>query len=71
VEGNALKIGKYRHYKGGEYTVLDVGYNSETEEEMVIYKSTANGNIWVRPKWMFCEFVNIKGIPQERFTYIG
>lgn len=71
VEGNELKIGKYRHYKGGEYTVLDVGYHSETEEEMVIYKSIANGNIWVRPKWMFCEHISVKGVPEKRFTYIG
>ena len=63
--------GKYRHYKGGEYTVLDVGYHSETEEETVIYQSAVNGKIWVRPKWMFCEFVNIQGVPRERFSYIG
>lgn len=71
VEGNELKIGKYRHYKGGEYTVLDVGYHSETCEETVIYQSAVNGKIWVRPKWMFCEFVNIQGVPRERFSYIG
>ena len=32
-----VKIGKYRHYKGREYSVIGVGKHSETLEPMVIY----------------------------------
>ena len=30
--------GRYRHYKGGEYTVLGVARHSETEELVVVYR---------------------------------
>ena len=44
---------KYRHYKGGEYEVISVARHSETLEELVIYKSLANGDVWARPKSLF------------------
>ena len=44
---------KYRHFKGGEYEVMAVARHSETMEELVVYKSTENGDVWVRPKSMF------------------
>jgi hypothetical protein len=30
--------GRYRHYKGNEYTVLGVARHSETQEELVVYR---------------------------------
>lgn len=30
--------GRYRHYKGNEYIVLEVARHSETEEELVVYR---------------------------------
>lgn len=44
---------KYRHFKGGEYEVTAVARHSETNEELVIYKSLENGETWARPKSMF------------------
>ena len=44
---------KYRHFKGGEYELIGVARHSETNEELVIYKSLSNGQIWARPKTMF------------------
>lgn len=35
------KLGKYRHYKGGEYEVLGIAVQSETLEEMVMCKNLA------------------------------
>lgn len=32
-----IKPGKYRHFKGNEYEVLDVTTHSETLEPMVVY----------------------------------
>ena len=66
-----IKYGKYRHYKGREYAVLSVAKNSETSEDMVVYKQLYdNGDIWVRPAKMFSEFVEVDGRKVRRFEYI-
>ncbi len=67
-----VKLGKYRHFKGNEYEVLGIAKNSETLEEMVIYKALYGDNeIWVRPKSMWNDVVIRDGIEYKRFTYIG
>lgn len=66
-----IKIGKYRHYKGGEYEVIGFGRDSETGEDAVIYKSSSDGEIWIRPRYMFEEYVAIDGFAVKRFEYIG
>ena len=65
-----LKVGKYRHYKGGEYELLAIGSDSETLEDTVIYRSIENGRVWVRPKWMFEEYINLNGIAIKRFSFV-
>ena len=36
---NELRIhGVYKHFKGNYYLVEDVAYDSETKEEMVVYR---------------------------------
>lgn len=50
--------GRYRHYKGQEYQVIDLARHSETEEWMVIYRPCYGaGDLWVRPASMFSESV--------------
>lgn len=67
-----LKKGRYRHYKGNEYEVIDTARHSETEEWMVIYRTLyGEKSLWVRPYEMFVEKVQIDGKSLERFTYIG
>ncbi len=64
--------GKYRHYKGNEYIVIDVATHSETEEEMVVYKALCGeGKLWVRPLSMWNEKVNVNGKEIPRFSYTG
>ena len=46
---------KYRHFKGGEYELIDVARHSETNEELVVYRSLADGKVWARPKTMFVD----------------
>ena len=63
-----IKIGKYRHYKGGEYEVIAIAHHSETLEDMVVYRALyGNGDIWVRPAFMWNEYVNFEGRQVKRF----
>lgn len=62
-----IQIGKiYRHYKGNLYKVIAFATHSETMEDMIVYQSELNGQIWVRPKSMWNEVVNNDGV--LRFT---
>ena len=66
-----IKLGKYRHFKGGEYEVLAIALHSETQEEMVVYRALyGEGKIWVRPKSMWLESVEREGKIYHRFTFI-
>jgi hypothetical protein len=68
----AVRRGRYRHYKGKEYEVIDVAYHSETEEEMVIYRKLyGDHSLWVRPLGMFFEDVQVEGQSLPRFLWIG
>lgn len=68
----AIPAGLYRHYKGGEYRVLDVARHSETREAMVVYRPLyGEGALWVRPAAMFLEEITIAGKTQLRFARIG
>ncbi|CAA0121631.1 Uncharacterised protein [Halioglobus japonicus] len=66
-----LTPGRYRHFKGGEYTVHGVATHSETREPMVVYTPLyGDGGLWVRPLPMFLETVEHNGVTQPRFTFI-
>ncbi len=63
--------GRYRHYKGMEYEVLDTVRHSETLEPMTLYRALyGQHGLWVRPAAMFLEEVVIAGVRQPRFTKI-
>jgi len=67
-----LKLGKYRHYKGGEYEVIGVAKHSETLEDLVVYRTLYGDQIlWVRPLEMFREKIEIDGKKVPRYKYIG
>lgn len=66
-----LKIGKYRHFKGGMYEVLFVANHSETLEKMVVYRALyGEGQVWVRPLSMFLDTVTRDGVTLPRFTFV-
>lgn len=45
-----IQAGRYRHYKGNEYTVIGVARHSETQEELVVYRQAyGDQGLWVRP----------------------
>ena len=65
-------LGRYRHYKGGEYQLLGVVRHSETLQPLVLYRPLYNSSgDWVRPYAMYFENVTIDGVLQPRFTRIG
>ena len=67
-----MKIGKYRHFKGGEYKVIGIAKHSETGEEMVVYQALYDNNsLWVRPKKMFEEVIERDGKKLRRFEPIS
>ena len=64
--------GIYRHYKGNLYTVIGVAKHSETLEEMVVYRAEyGEHGLWVRPRAMFEETVEVNGETVPRFAYVG
>lgn len=68
----SLPLGRYRHYKGGEYEVLGVVRHSETLEPMVLYRALYGGaGLWVRPFAMFVEQVEQNGERRARFAFVG
>ena len=66
-----VQPGRYRHYKGKEYTVIGVAQHSETLEEVVVYRQEyGERGLWVRPKHMFLEMVEVEGQAVPRFRYL-
>ena len=57
---NQLIIGRvYKHFKGNYYVVENVALDSETKEEVVVYRRLyGDGSLWVRPKEMFLSEVD-------------
>jgi cupin 2 domain-containing protein len=69
---NEVCPGRYRHYKGNEYTVLGTARHSETLEELVVYRQEyGEHGLWVRPKQMFSEMVKVDGKEVPRFQPLG
>ena len=72
-----VKFGKYFHYKGKHYEVVGVARHTETMEELVVYRALYDSPefgpnaLWVRPKEMFIETVDVSGEKVPRFKYIG
>ena len=64
--------GYYRHYKNLMYQVLGTVRHSESLEPMTLYKALyGEQGLWVRPAAMFNEKVEINGVVQDRFTWVG
>lgn len=58
-----VKVNKiYKHFKGNYYIVLDIAKDSESGEDVVVYRALYDDNkLWVRNKEMFLSEVdNIK-----------
>ena len=66
-----IPLGRYRHYKGHDYSVVGFARHSETEEVMVLYVPLyGEGGYWVRPLAMFTESVIHEGRQVPRFALV-
>lgn len=64
--------GRYQHYKGNYYDVVDVAMHSEDESLLVVYRPCyGDRGLWVRPLGMFMESVEVEGATVPRFRYVG
>jgi hypothetical protein len=67
----ATPLGRYRHYKGGEYEVVGAARHSETLEPLVVYRPLYNASgLWTRPHAMFFEEIEVDGKRRPRFERI-
>lgn len=66
-----IEVGRiYRHYKGNIYKIIALARHSETGENMIVYQSVKNGDVWVRPQYMWNEEVEVNGTKVLRFTLV-
>lgn len=61
----------FRHWKGGLYKLVGIAKHSENLEEYVVYQSIKDGRMWVRPRRMFEDVLNIDGKDIPRFKEIS
>ena len=63
--------GRYRHFKGNEYTVVGTARHSESQDELVVYRQEyGDHSLWVRPLAMFTEIVEVDGREIPRFQFV-
>lgn len=60
---------KYRHFKGAIVEILELAKDSETLEDMVVYKHMDTDEIWVRPLSMFESKVDKNKYPDVKQEY--
>jgi hypothetical protein len=85
MKASDLQPGRYRHYRGGDYTVLFVAEHHETREPQVVYVCHKTGGLNVRPLngtsedpdgWsgkvnLNKEHTDLAPLWVPRFTYVG
>ncbi len=74
-DAKSIKKGVYRHFKGDEVLVSGVALDSETQEEMVVYKHitgerAGESHFWVRSVKMFLDQVERDAYHGPRFTFL-
>ena len=67
----SISKGIYKHFKGNLYQVIEVATHSETQEQLVVYRTLyGDYSMWVRPLTMFQETVEVDGQQVPRFSFV-
>ena len=67
-----ISKGRYQHFKGNFYEVIDIALHSETKEPFVVYRALyGEHGLWIRPLSMFDETIESEGKIFKRFQYVG
>lgn len=65
-----INKGLYRHFKGYYYQVIEIAKDSETQQDMVVYRALyGDKKLWLRPFEMFNEVIEREGVKHKRFVY--
>lgn len=68
----SVEPGIYEHFKGKRYEVIAVGKHSETEEQLVFYRTLyGDYSFWARPLSMFEGYVERDEYRGPRFRRIA
>ena len=69
TDEEAMLVGRtFRHFKGNLYRLEGFAKDSETLEEMVVYRALyGERGLWVRPAKMFFETIEREGRTMKRF----
>ena len=64
--------GRYQHFKGGLYDVIGTARNTESGEDLVIYRSAeGSAGLWARPVSLFTGSVEKGSDTVPRFRFLG
>ncbi len=67
-----VKVGEiYRHFKGTYHQILNIAYDSETLEKMVVYNHKDTSEVWVRPEKNFFDEISNRSdnITKQRYRF--
>ena len=71
-----IQAGKYRHFKGKIYEVINTAKDKDTLEDFVVYRACysspefKDGQLRIRSQKMFLETVIVDGKQIPRFTFL-
>jgi hypothetical protein len=61
---------RYRHYKGGIYELVCEAVLEADHTPVIVYRGQ-DGVVWVRPKAVFFEMVEVDGASVPRFAAVN
>ena len=59
----------FKHFKGMNVEILEIAKDSETLEDVVVYKHLGTNELWVRPLKMFLSKVDKNKYPNIKQEY--
>jgi|ERR1700722_4386748 len=70
LQANPVRLGIYRHYKGGHYLVFACSLDESSLTELVHYFSQERKSCWTRTRTEFFEDVGDGQLDEPRFVFL-